>query len=113
MSRLLDVAVAEEVFGWHYCGGGRDDGANWQHLGHRRRLCSWVHDLHNALYIVEHMQAQYNLRGTLEAPLRVGGMWTVYFRNWRTEESFVKQAYTLEEAIVRAALLALGVEVDD
>jgi hypothetical protein len=110
-NELLNVAVAECIYGWEYVGP-TTDGRNWETFdGYKKTLGNWLWTF-NALSLLEDMREIYGLYGDISVPFREGRSWWCKLSKIGTPTKFTAKGKTMEEAIVRCCLAAVGVHID-
>jgi hypothetical protein len=109
---LLNIAVAECIYGWEYVPSPWVPGYWKDHQNEPCKVLNWL-EYRNALTLVDDMRAIFGYRATIEAPMREGGGWFVRMKKLDGNPDVLwAGGKTMEEAVVRAALLCVGVHVD-
>lgn len=110
-SELLNMAVAEYIYGWVYVGP-RKWNENWVNCsGQTSTLFNYFHTP-NALALLEDMREIYGLYGDISVPFRQGRSWWCKLSKIGSPVNFTASGMTMEEAIVRCCLKAVGVHID-
>jgi hypothetical protein len=108
---MLNMAVAECIYGWKYVGP-QPHGLNWiNYEGYKKNLGNWLWTF-NALCLLEDMREIYGLYGDISVPFREGSSWWCKLSKIGTPVKYTAKGNTMEEAIVRCCLAAIGVFID-
>lgn len=117
---LLNIAVAEEIYGWNYWN------RRWYDMaGNKQALRDWAGDTDNAIELALYVRKIWQYRMKVDSPeekgsnLPDGTAWVITFYDTRISEDIKDaitkisaSASTMKEAIVRAALAVAGVVVE-
>lgn len=104
---LLQIAVAEVIYGWEYVGDNLFGPNNWKTPQSTRDSVREA----DPIRLLELMMERHKLHAKIHTPWRKTGHWTVELKNHRGGY-FQHSGKTMLEAVSRASLLVHGVEVD-